>query len=483
MGVRFLLFIAIWLLSVRGSSDAATDTSSERPAPSAQSLPEYTGKAIGCESGIVSPTVSLIDVVQLALCSDIETRKAGEEIAMKIADRGLVRSDYWPTLTGNAGVGLSRDKTNVVDQSFYDSDISAKGYGGQLDLNWKLFDFGLTYQKSRSARFTVLAAIASRDSAVQTVTLNASQAFYDVLDAEAELAADNEAENLALETVASATARYASGIAALTDKLQAETAYSQAKVKRIAASGDLRDALGSLSILIGLEATADLHIDRSDDSVPDSEYIASIGALIDEAKLNNPDLLTARAAADSAAAELKAARVEGLPSIALVGTLNEQYQKPNKANNLVGFESTPADNSTYNRSIQLRVTIPLFSGFSRRYKVRSAIARAKEARIALDDGSRQVTLLVWKAYQSVRTQTESYAATSELVTSARESYLAAKGRYTAGVGTVIDILSSQSAMASANSQRIEALSKWRNAKLKLAASLGQLVQSLPTQNR
>jgi len=49
-----------------------------------------------------------------------------------------------------------------------------------------------------------------------------------------------------------------------------------------------------------------------------------------------------------------------------------------------------------------------------------------------------------------------------------------RNRFKAGVGTVIELLSAQSTLASSRQQRIKALSNWRTARLKLASSLGKL---------
>jgi outer membrane protein len=50
----------------------------------------------------------------------------------------------------------------------------------------------------------------------------------------------------------------------------------------------------------------------------------------------------------------------------------------------------------------------------------------------------------------------------------------AQGRYKAGVGSTLELLEAQRAMADAAQQRINALATWRATRLRLAASLGKL---------
>lgn len=94
-------------------------------------------------------------------------------------------------------------------------------------------------------------------------SLLVSQAFFDVLDAQSELAADREAEAYAFESLSSADARYTAGMAVVTDKLQAQTAYSGAKVKTITAEGTLQQNLGKLNIAIGQGASQAIGLDSS----------------------------------------------------------------------------------------------------------------------------------------------------------------------------------------------------------------------------
>jgi outer membrane protein TolC len=90
----------------------------------------------------------------------------------------------------------------------------------------------------------------------------------------------------------------------------------------------------------------------------------------------------------------------------------------------------------------------------------------------------EVSLDVWRAYQDLQTQGQSLATTEELVASAQESYNAALARYKAGVGTIIDLLNAQSALASAQLQRIRARYQWNLAKVTLARAIGVLDPAL-----
>jgi outer membrane protein TolC len=89
-----------------------------------------------------------------------------------------------------------------------------------------------------------------------------------------------------------------------------------------------------------------------------------------------------------------------------------------------------------------------------------------------------VALDVWKAYQSLTTASQSLKTTIDLVASAEQAERVALGRYKAGVGTVLDLLTAQSALASARLQRIQAALDWFVFRATLAQSVGALDYTL-----
>lgn len=85
-----------------------------------------------------------------------------------------------------------------------------------------------------------------------------------------------------------------------------------------------------------------------------------------------------------------------------------------------------------------------------------------------------MALEVWQAYQTLQTQTQTLDSTQKLLGYASKSLEVAQGRYKAGVGSTLELLEAQRAMADAAQQRINALATWRATRLRLAASLGKL---------
>ena len=68
--------------------------------------------------------------------------------------------------------------------------------------------------------------------------------------------------------------------------------------------------------------------------------------------------------------------------------------------------------------------------------------------------------------------------TADLLASAEQSQRVALGRYKAGMGSILDVLNAQSALAGARQQRVQALYSWDIARVSLAQAMGMLDSAL-----
>ena len=136
-------------------------------------------------------------------------------------------------------------------------------------------------------------------------------------------------------------------------------------------------------------------------------------------------------------------------------------------------ESFPITHS-HGTTIGIQLTIPLFEGFASGYRVAQARAAADAQEADLRDTELRVSLEVWRSYQALRTDAANLTNSKELLGDAQRALEIARGRYKAGVGTFVELLNAQTALADAQRQRVGAVSQWRTARLRLAASLGDL---------
>ena len=311
------------------------------------------------------------------------------------------------------------------------------------------------------------AAAHTLDATVQTVFLDALRAYYATQAARAAVAAAEEAERASRESLVAAEMRYKVGTGTPADRLQAQTALSQATLTRIRAEGILRSAYGTLANVMGEDANRPLLLEDIPKIPADARGEGDVETLIQEARSRRPELKAAEARVDAARASVDATRAAGKPSLALGAGSSWQ-----------GTDTGGNDFSTRSNSIGLTLSIPLFSGFETTYNVRTAEARVDAASSLRDNVNLQVALDVWTAYQDLTTSRQTLTASADLLASAEQSERVALGRYKAGVGNILDLLNAQSALAAARLQRIQAALDWYVARASLARSIGTLDGSL-----
>jgi outer membrane protein TolC len=286
-----------------------------------------------------------------------------------------------------------------------------------------------------------------------------------VVAADELLLAAKTTEETADRTVAITRALQTGGVATLSDVLQAETAYDQAILARVQADAAAKTARGTLAVAIG--SRADQAWKLESESVPSEvqPLTARMSDLMAEATRQRPDLAAALAQRDAAEANVTVARAVGRPSISFQG----------------GHEladTTGVPNQNYNQ-IGLYLTVPLFSGFNAGYGVRQAQAQLAGQEATAEQVRLQVSLDVWNAYYALDSGNQQLGATSLLTKTAANNQDVALGRYKSGVGTIIDVLTAQTAAANARQLRINAELSWKVARSQLALALGRLTGAQP----
>lgn len=139
-----------------------------------------------------------------------------------------------------------------------------------------------------------------------------------------------------------------------------------------------------------------------------------------------------------------------------------------------GHTDSSVLDSYRNSSIGLYVSVPLFNGYNTKYKVQAAKEQLRLSQAEYEKLSQDASLEVYQTYQTLFSETNAVRASADLVASAQASYQLSMGRYKAGAGTVLDLLSVQSALASARQQYVQSLYNWYITKANLAKAMGEL---------
>lgn len=465
MQLRFFFLIFISLIATSYAADSIWYSDKDLKEGNIQLIPEgYIDPSSSdpCAKKAYDKPLSLVDVTEAALCHNPQTREVYANAKVQAAQVGVARSLFFPSVTDT--ISTSENKTRTTNYSNVTNKIVA---------SYLLYDFGSRDATLENANQLLRAASATQNATVQNVLLTAVNAFYQVHANKAILDASIETERLYQESFKSAEAKYIAGVATPADKLQAQTAFANATLTKIKNEGILKIAYGNLANVMGVPASMRLEIaDAKLDVIPDM-VDQDIEALIEQARLQRPDLMASEAQLKASLAKIEIAKADSKPTVSL------------NLSNTRSDDSNAAFSS--NSAIGINVSIPLFAGYKPSYLIRSAEATAELIASQRDQLKLQVSLDVWTAYQNLKTANESITASNILVLSAEESSRVALGRYKEGVGNIIDTLNAQNAFANAKQQKIQSVLNWNIARTTLAQSIGVLdnamIQKMPEAKR
>jgi outer membrane protein len=395
--------------------------------------------------------LTLPAAIDLALRNSPETRAAWQDAQAAAAGYGSARGAWWPTVDAEGSA------TRAVDAA----DDWATTYGAGVRLSYLLLDFGGRAGDVEAARQAAAAANWTHSAVVHDRVLDVEVAFFTHAGSRAILEANRISLADAESSLAAADARHDLGLATIADVLQARTALSQVRLEVQTAEGRVRTSRGALALAMGFPANAPFEIVVDDASVPPATAAQDVDDLIDRAVAARPDLQAARARAWELAAAARSARADLLPSLSLGAFAGRGW-------------TDGLDDGFDRHTATLFLDIPLFAGLSRRYDAREAGALAEAAAERARGREQGVVYEVFVAHSDFQTATDRVATSADLLASATESERVAAGRYREGVGTVLDLLSAQRALATARALEISARLDWFTALARLAHDIGSL---------
>lgn len=458
------------VLLLASSSAQATDPLNTRqwhtPQPQqmyfTDKLPAVPTPQIHAQLDLSQP-ITLAQLTHYALINSPAAREAWAAARADAAAIGLAQADFLPQIDAliNINHGRSVSNTGVLSQT-------QTRYGPSLSLSYVLFDFGSRAAAVERARFTALAASLTQNRVLQNTVLQVEQAYYQSLGLQ-ELLRVNEETRAKNQTIVNAARdRLNAGVATVGEVYQAETLLAQALVDQKRTLGEIAKIKGQLAVAAGLPVTTQLVLAPLAFNERVAQDLQSeVKELLAQATRSRADLVAAQARVHAAQAQVDFSMAENLPRVELTGSVGQTFF----------LEDRPrADNF----SIGLNLRFPIFSGFRSIYSLRQARDKADQAQATRDKLFRQTELDVWQAYYDLETAANTITGATALLKSAMQSLEVANGRYLAGVGNILDLLTAQTAATNAEVQLIQYRLDWYAALSRLNFAIGwsQFTESL-----
>ena len=400
---------------------------------------------------------SLAELTEHALRERSESRAAWLGIQAEAARLDAATAANWPTLTGQLAFSESRSLSSSGV-----SNPTLHRYGPSLSLAYVLYDFGARAASIDAQRYQLIASLLNNNRVLQDVVAEVEAAYYALLRVQAQVEALTQLEISLRASLEAAEVRLKGGLVSRADQLRARAALAEAEVALLTAERDQAKAEAALKQTAGIEQTRALVLDWKTSPPAALDAANLLAELLAEAQRQRPDLQALQAAAASASAEAGRARAARWPVLSLGANGGRTYFTE---------DNRDASNS-YNFGVNL--SVPLFDGGRLAAEARAAERDAERLQAVVGTQRNQVARAVTDAYHDVRhaqAQREGVAIQFE---SASESAFAAESRYNAGVGSLLELLTAQAALARARQSAAEADSEWLAAYSRLNHALGRL---------
>jgi len=343
-------------------------------------------------------------------------RQANQEL--KPQARALLLPDFRASGTVDRRFGV--DGNRRTKSSFSAQDVT-------VSLVQPLFDQSARVQV-RQAEAIVNQSEAEYIVAVQDLILRTAQRYFDVLAAQDTLTfvtADKEAIGRQLEQ---ANRRFEVGLITITDVLEAQARFDLAVADEIRARNGLADAVEALRELTGIVYESDELFVVNEEAPFDPPDPADPELWVREALRNNPRILSAAFAVESARENINLQKAGHYPTLDLVGTY---------------FNNEVGDLDESGNSIGLQLNVPFYQGGAVVARTREAAYQHEAAKQRLENEQRAVIRQVRDSFRGLVASTSRIKALDRARVSNESGLEATQAGFEVGTRTIVDVLDAQ----------------------------------------
>lgn len=315
------------------------------------------------------------------------------------------------------------------------------------------------------------------EAAEQDLILRVSQAYFDVLAAQDNLATARASLAAISEQVASAKRNFEVGTATITDTREAQARYDLARFTQIQAENDLTTKRILLDQTVGRTNVVPKQL-----AVPIALpplVPANVDDWVARADAEHPAIRRARSALEIARLDTDKARAGHLPTVAL----NASYARgrsdvagaagtgdPNFPGSFPFSYKTPSTVS----QVGVTINVPLFTGFQVQNRIKETLVLEDKTQNDLDSARRSVAQATRTLYYGVGSGAAQVSALEAAESSSKLALEATQLGFKVGVRVNIDVLNAQAQLYTTQAQLAKARYDLIMAGLRLRQASGRL---------
>lgn len=399
--------------------------------------------------------LSLDKALEIALSDNPTIRVADLEIERQDWVRKQTVGNLLPSVSISSQYSYSIVKQEMAKGLSFGADNSISN---SASLSLPLYA-PTVYETLKMNRTQMAQAVESARSSKISLANEVKKGYYNILLAEQSLAVLKESEKSIAETVSNTKAMYKQGLASEYDLLSAEVQLSNLRPNIIQTENSIKTSKLLFKMYLGLPESADFSLVGSLDDFADEVAMASVPT--NEVDLsNNADLRALDLQSKLLEHQLELVNASRLPTVAaFTNFIYSGNDNTMDFGSLMGGGmggSSSGGSSTKKEwwwqnplSAGISISIPLFSGgrnINRAHEIRNSISQLS---LQKEYMRQSVNVQVESAFNNIVTAREKMTSNEITVRQAQKAYEIAQVRYNAGMGTILELNSSELSLTQA----------------------------------
>ncbi len=311
------------------------------------------------------------------------------------------------------------------------------------EFRQSLLSFGRKSASVQGATYQVNAASAMVQATQSQLILMVTEAYANVLAAQAMEEVARQAVDRVKVVLKTAQARYEAGVAPKFDVLRAEAELAAAEEQYLTAHNGVALAKAALNQLLGRPTDALIELSPLPEPIEVDPNALKSEPFIKQALANRPEMKSSEWQIRSAQEFLKLAKADKNPLLLLTGSYLRQTK--------TGFAED------YQWGVNLVVQFPIFDSGRRESVVKEREVTLEQALAQREQLERQISLEVEQAVRNFQVALQRLKTARAALMSAEEAFRLAQVRYEGGVGTQVEVWDAQVALTRARANEVQAL--------------------------
>ncbi len=426
-----------------------------------------TFSAFGTAQAADTINLTLEESIQMALdnnrtikesVSDVDYARWTLRQARRTSGFNLSWSGQATTLSGAS----AREAQHAYDQGLSSVRYDRNFYNS-FSLSFPLYTGGRIENNIEAAELGVDAADLTLEATRQNIKATTTSAYYRILQCRNLIKVQQERVETLSAHLSNVNAQYRVGTVAKSDVLRSQVELAEAQQNLVTAQNDYDVAVATFNNIVGLPTNT---IVNASDDLKYIKYDLNLEECTRYALTHRPDGIAANRNVSKARANMQAMKAGYRPTVSAVASRAFAGDKPFNTNHTSSDSIAVGISASWN----------IFDNFVTEAQVQQAKAMLRKAEQLEMQTMEQIQLDVQTYYLNLLAAEKNIYTTHTAVDQAQEDYKIAQVRYSAGVGTNVDVMDAESSLISAQTTYITSLFNYNTSKAMLDQAMGVMVE-------